>query len=790
MDSSVQAIAGPPGHQDRSATAMLVAAVVLLLGGAAAQFMGRGAIGDALWIAAIATGVLLGSYWVVAALRHGRLGVDVLAVMALLGTVAVGEYLAGAIITLMLATGRMIEARAGARAERELRTLLARAPRIAHRIDGGAESDVSVDEVLPGDVLRVRAGEVLPVDGTVLTDGVMLDESALTGEPLPVEHDAGSAVCSGCTNAGDSFELRARTSAASSTYAGVIALVRAAQEDTAPFVRLADRYALWFVGISIGIAGGAWLISGDAVRAVAVLVVATPCPLILAAPVAIVAGLSRSARVGVLIKGGGVLERLGRAEVLLLDKTGTLTEGHPSVVEIIAAEGCDEAEVLALAAAIERNSPHVLGAAVVAAARDRGIDLEEAREVEEVIAHGVQGRVGATVVRVGKASWILDPDDRSPWCARARRRTALDGALSMYVAVDGTPIGAILLEDRLRADAPRTIRAMRASGIRRVVMVTGDRADVAESVGAVLGVDAVFAERTPAGKLDVIAEEVRLGHTLMVGDGLNDAPALALADVGVAIGARGVTAASEVADVVLIVDRLDRLAEGLAIARRSLRLARQSVILGISLSFVAMGVAAAGYLPPVWGALLQEAIDMAVILNALRAVLAGPQQVRLDAEAEALVARFRSEHRVMRPELDHLRGVADEIGVVPDAQALRDVRVIQRFLATDLIPHEQAEDRALYPVIGRALGGTDPTGSMSRAHVEIAHLSSRLDRVLEDVDPLAPDVEELAEIRRLLYGLHAILRLHFAQEDEGMFSLSRDEGSSPPAHGSTGSGAA
>lgn len=779
MVRSVHESGGPEPAGDRSATAMLVVTLALAVGGASCRLLDRDAVGDGLWVAAIGVGLVFAILRIVESLRRGRAGVDVLAVLALIGTLLIGELLAGAVIAVMVATGRMIEERAGAHAAGELRALLSRSPRTAHRLERGGEVEVAIDDVRPGDVLRIRAGEVLPVDGEVRSSGVVLDESALTGEPLPVERECGASVCSGTTNAGDAFELRATSTAATSTYAGVIALVRAAQADTAPFVRLADRYAVWFVAVSLGLAGGAWLISGDAVRAVAVLVVATPCPLILAAPVAIVAGLSRAAHAGVLIKGGGVLERLGRAEVLLLDKTGTLTEGHPAVVELIAAEGQEELEVLRLAAAVERDSPHVLGAAVVAEARSRGLALPDAVAVEEVLAHGVQGRVDGHVVQVGRAAWILGPEDRSPWCRRAQRRTALDGALSMYVSVDGVPIGAILLEDRLRVDAPRTIRRMRASGIRRVVIVTGDRVDVASAVGAVLGVDAVFAERTPAGKLDVVAAEVRGGVTVMVGDGLNDAPALALGDVGVAIGARGVTAASEVADVVLVVDRLDRLAEGLSIARRSLRLARGSVILGIGLSGIAMVFAAVGLLAPVRGAILQELIDVIVILNALRALRPGPAQVRIGAEAEALVARFRSEHRSMGPDLDHLRTVADEIGVVPDVQALGDARRLQTFLRTEQLPHEEAEDAALYPLIGRALGGVDPTGAMSRTHVEIAHLAARLGQVLDETDPLAPDADDLAEIRRLLYGLHAILRLHMAQEDEGLFTWAEEDTAGP-----------
>ena len=618
----------------------------------------------------------------------------------------------------------------------------------------------------------IRPGEVLAVDGMVEADVAVLDESALTGEALPVEHAVADVVRSGTVNAGAAFDLRANTSADESTYAGVVRLVEQAQAGSAPFVRMADRFAGWFLLVSLVIAGAAWAVSGDPVRAVAVLVVATPCPLILAAPVAIVSGLSRAARAGVIIKGGAALEQLARGTVLLLDKTGTLTEGRPTVAEVISAGVISGDDLLRLAASLDQVSPHVLASAIVQAARARGMELDLPTDVDEVPAHGVRGRVGDRSVAVGKASWILSDGPPERWVRNVRRRADLDGALTMFVSIDDLPAGAIVLDDPLRSDAPRTIRALRRSGIDKVIMVTGDRSDVAESVGAVIGVDVVLAERTPEEKVDAVADAGRQGPTIMVGDGINDAPALAMADVGVAIGARGSTASSEAADVVLTVDRLDRLADGITIAVRTQHIARQSVIIGMGLSGVAMVVAALGYLPPVWGALLQEAIDVAVILNALRALSPGRHGDRhLDEEGSELARRFSAEHRELRPELDQLRVVADDLGARDPVDVLDEVRRVHRFLDEDLLPHEQAEDSALYPAVARALGGTDPTGAMSRGHVEIAHQVNRLGRLLDEISVDGPDEDDLIEMRRLLYGLHAILRLHFAQEDEGYLSL-------------------
>jgi soluble P-type ATPase len=415
---------------------------------------------------------------------------------------------------------------------------------------------------------------------------------------------------------------------------------------------------------------------------------------------------------------------------------------------------------------------------VVRAARRAGLDLTLPTQVEEVPGHGVRGVVGERRVAVGKAGWLL-PGALPRWARSVRRRAELDGALTTFVEIDGVVEAAIVFEDPIRPDAVRTIRNLRRDGIERIVMVTGDRADVAETVGSVIGVDLVLAERTPADKVDAVRTEERTARTIMVGDGVNDAPALAAAHVGVAIGARGSTASSEASDVVLTVDRLDRLGEAVLIARRTRRIARQSVVAGIGLSLVAMVVAAFGYLPPAWGALAQEVIDVAVIVNALRVLRTPRGQVRIGPEEEGLVGRFTDEHRTLRPDLDRLRQAADRLGVDPADDALAAVHAAHRFLVDELLPHEEAEDAELYPVFDRVLGGRDPTGTMSRAHTEIAHHVRRLGRLLDETDPAEPDPEDLMELRRVLYGLHAILVLHFAQEDEGYLSLVDDPPPSP-----------
>jgi len=439
------------------------------------------------------------------------------------------------------------------------------------------------------------------------------------------------------------------------------------------------------------------------------------------------------------------------------------------LAQVVAAPGADPDDVLRLAASLDQASPHVLAAAVVVAAHLRGLELETPSGVVETGGQGVTGRVGGRSVSVGKLGWIA-PHEHPEWLRRARRRSEVESAVLVLVAIDEDVAGALLLVDPLRHDAPRMVRALRAAGIERVVLVTGDRAEVAETVGHALDIDEVFAERLPDEKLAIVRGERRHGSTIYVGDGVNDAPALAAADVGVALGARGATASSEAADVVLLVDRIDRLADAMVIARRSRRIAWQSVTLGMGLSFVAMGAAAVGLLTAVIGALLQEVIDVLAILNALRAARTVDSPTVRGPDA-VLGRRLMAEHLSLKPSLERIRSTADELDDDDPAVGVVKVRALQGWLVGDLLPHELAEEEQLYPAVAEVLGGSDPTGAMSRAHIEISHLVRRLDIVLADLDEHDATAADLTELRRLLYGLHAVLLLHFAQEEEGLFPL-------------------
>ena len=733
----------------------------------------RSPAGHAVWAVTTVIGGVPVLVDVVRSIARREVGVDMIAIFAIGGCLWLHEYAAGAVLALMLASGQALEEYADQRARRELSSLLAQAPRQVHRYEDGALQTRGVDDVIVGDRLFVKTGEVIPVDGVLEGDAV-LDESALTGESRPVERPRGDLVRSGAVNAGPAFDLHATTIAADSTYAGIVRLVEAAEKEKAPAVRLADRYAAWFIPITLAIAAVAGFASGDPVRALTVLVVATPCPLILAVPIAIVAGISRSAKRGIIVKGGAALETLARSTVLLFDKTGTLTSGVPRVAEVEPMGSVAPDELLRLAASLDQVSPHVLATAIVRAARERRIELSFPIDVEERYGSGIVGVVDGRTVRLGQATYVADGAPLPNRARDIRRRTMLDGSSCVFVAVDDEVAGALVIDDPIRPDTPRVIRSLRRAGIRRVVMVTGDHPDVAESVGAALGVDRILSERDPAEKVEAVESERGEGVVMMVGDGLNDAPALAAADVGIAMGARGATASSEAADVVLAVDRLDRLVDAMTIAQRSRRIATQSVLLGMGLAFVFMGFGAFGFFTPAVGALFQEVIDVTSILNALRALGSGTRTPAGTATTD-VAERFRREHAEFAPEVQRIRDTADRLDMLEPAELRVELEAVRAFLCDRLPQHEEEEESAVYPVVASMLGGEDPMSSMERAHVEISHLIRVYRQLLEDLPPTGPDRDDLVDLRRVLYGLHAILRLHFAQEEEAYAWLSAGE---------------
>ncbi len=544
-------------------------------------------------------------------LLRGAFGLDVLAITAIVATIAVGDPWAGLVVVLMITGGEALEDYAAARARREVSALLARNPQHAHRIEpDGTVSDIPVEQVRPGDLLLVKTGETVPVDGTLEDEEGAFDESSLTGESLPVTRVAGDPLLSGSVSGQEAVRMRATAAAGDSQYQQIVALVQAASDSRAPMVRLADRYAVPFTAVAFAIAGIAWAVSGEAVRFAEVLVVATPCPLLIAAPVAFIGGMSRAARNGVIVKSGGTLEQLARVRSAAFDKTGTLTHGRPRVERVVPFGDDAPDEVLALAAAAEQFSSHVLADAIVSSAPG---PLPDVAEVTEEPGHGVVAQVSGRRVVVGKLAFVAEH------CSSFAPVPLEPGEMSVFVAVDGRPAAQILLRDEVRGNARDTLRELAALGVARTVMLTGDAEPTARFIAEDIGVDDVRAGLLPAQKVAAV-QALPDRPVMMVGDGVNDAPVLAAADVGVAMGAKGSTAASESADVVIMVDDLSKTPVAIDVARRTVRVAVQSIWVGIALSVVLMIIAAFGVIPAIVGATLQEVVDLISILNGLRAV--------------------------------------------------------------------------------------------------------------------------------------------------------------------------
>lgn len=589
-------------------------------------------------------------------LRQGHWGIDILAVTAIVSTVLVGEFIASMIIVLMMAGGTALEDYAAGRAKSELSALLARVPQTAHRerngggngahknagapnggangaasngvVENGAHEDVAATDVRVGDILLVKPGEVVPLDGVLLSDAGTFDESSLTGESLPVERTAGEGIMSGSVNGEAAVRMRVTAVMADSQYSRIVELVKEASESRAPMVRLADRYAIPFTAFAYALGAIAWIVSGSPTRFAEVLVVATPCPLLIAAPVAFLGGMSQAAKAGIIVKYAGVLEQLGKVRTAAFDKTGTLTYGRPSLVAIVTADSMGQDELLRLAGSAEQYSSHVLAASVMEAATSRDLRFETASEALEHATHGVRAVFDGREVVVGKPAFVAE------YAPGVVETELVSGQLAIYVGVGGVYVGALVMSDPLRAEARRTLAELTALGVTETVMLTGDALATAQHIAAEVGLTDVRAECLPPDKVEAV-KSLPLRPVMMVGDGVNDAPVLAVADVGIAMGARGSTAAGESADVVIILDDLSKAAHAVRIGQRTVRVAMQSIWIGIVLSVGLMVAAAAGFVPAIAGALSQELVDLATILNALRALSPGRHPAPPTGQADA-----------------------------------------------------------------------------------------------------------------------------------------------------------
>lgn len=597
-----------------------VAAAGLLCG--AVVWTAAPAMAGRVWLAVlVATGSVVVGHTVAGVFR-GQWASDIIATLAIVTAAVTDEPLPGLVVVLMQTGGEALERFAEGRASGAVRALEADRPEQAHRlvqdaVAGERVVDITAADVNVGDVLVVRPGELVPCDGIVTRDHAEVDTSRLTGEPLPVLVSPGDVVRSGSVNGARPFVMRSTARAAESQYAHVVELVRSAQATKAPFQRIADRYAVWFTPFTLVVAAMAALVSGKFDRVLAVLVVATPCPLILAPPVAMIGGINRAARRQIVVRTGATIEQLARVDVAVFDKTGTLTVGKPTVRDVNAIPPFTRATLLQRAGSVEQGSSHLLARTLVDAAVAEAIALSPARDVVESAGRGVVGRVDADIVAVGSRTFVsayLGADARD-----ALTRAPEEAGLLAYVAVNGGLAGTVAYADRVRTGVAEVLDDLRALGIRRMLLLTGDHAANAQAVAHAVGIADVRSHLMPEDKVTAVRELTNQGATvLMVGDGTNDAPALSAAAVGVALAGHGGGVTAEAADVVVLVDDLERLPESIRISQRTMAIARQSMWAGVALSAIAMGGASLGYIVPAVGAVLQEAIDVAVIVNALR----------------------------------------------------------------------------------------------------------------------------------------------------------------------------
>ena len=588
--------------------------VIGLLVGAISRFvLARPDIADILWLIVLVVGGAPTVLKTIRKMLKGNFAADVVAMLAIITAVIMHEYFAGVIIVIMQSGGEALENYSLKRASSTLEQLLARAPRIAHRKENEQITEIEASQVRVDDILMVRPGDLIPVDGTLLSPEADIDESALTGEPLTRSKQKGDGLLSGSVNGGNAFEMQAVKISAESTYAQIVQLVQDAQQDKPPLQRLADRYAVWFTPITLVMCGVGWLITGTPATILAVLVVATPCPLILAVPVAVLGGINRAASASIVVKSGTAIEQIGHVEAMIFDKTGTLTFGKPTIDQVVTLDGVSGDSLLHIAGSVEQLSSHTLGQALTAAAQAKQ-PLTLPTNFQESSGYGVEGDLDGQHIVLGSPRYLNDKT------GNAVPTATLQSELTTYIAIDNQLKGLVTFKDQLRPGVPELIQRLRTMGVKRTIMLTGDNEEHAQAIGKAAGIDQIEANLLPEDKVRLVKEIMQQYSVVaMVGDGINDAPALATATIGVAMGAHGTGISAEAADIVLLVDDVTKIADAVETGQRMLRIAKQSIYIGLGLSFAFMVIASFGLISPAIGALLQEATDVIVILNALRA---------------------------------------------------------------------------------------------------------------------------------------------------------------------------
>lgn len=549
----------------------------------------------------------------------GEFASDIVAMLAIITALIMKESFAGAVVVLMQSGGEALEAFGLSRATRSLKNLIDRAPRFALRKKGAGVEKIDVKEVEIGDILVVRPGDLIPVDGTIVQGEVEIDESSLTGEPLTKSKKEGDVVYSGTIDQNGAFEMRSDKTAQESQYQKIVELVQKAQLGKAPIQRLADQYAIFFTPLTLFMGVVAYWMTKDATNILSVLVVATPCPLILATPLAILCGINRSAQNGIIVKGGAPLEQIGRVKSVIFDKTGTITYGSPFVQKVVSLNEESIKEILFKAACIEQLSSHSIAKALVAKVSEPLILPQDFREFP---GRGVEAKIGADSYALGSEVFLKERCGTQ--CFEKNFDQIIEAqaeeTLLIYMAKNCVCIGAFFISDQIRPEAFSVIEKLHAIGGMDVLLLTGDHRKNAELIAKQAGILQVQAEVLPQDKVEAVQQIKHKHPVAMVGDGINDAPALASATVGIAMGSHGSAISAEAADIVLLEDDLNKVFDVVIISKRTLRIAKQSIFIGMGLSFTLMVVACFGKIEPAVGALLQEMIDFAVILNALRAV--------------------------------------------------------------------------------------------------------------------------------------------------------------------------
>ena len=547
-------------------------------------------------------------------IRTGSYGIDILAATAIVASVLLKQYWAAIVVVIMLTGGESLEDYADKRALSELSSLLSKAPTIAHLLKNNKQIDVKANQLKVGDKFIVKPGETVPTDGIVINGNSSFDESSLTGESVPAFKELNDSLLSGSINIESPVTVKATAIANDSQYQQIVRLVESAAASKAPFVRLADRYSIPFTLLAYLIAGSVWAISGQPIRFLEVIIVATPCPLLLAAPIALIPGMSRSSKYGIIVKTGSALEKLAEAKTIAFDKTGTLTSAQLTINKIQTYNGFEENDVLTYAASLEQFSNHVIAKVISEKAKKDKIKLSKVKAVEEITGRGLKANLKSKKLVVGRLRLLEEQGIELPVKVKSMKHTNT----VVFVGLDDQLVGYISLKDTIRNETKNTLRELKKQGIDNLLLITGDNEQVAKTVAKELGINSVVADALPGDKLKAI-EKIKERPVVFVGDGVNDAPVLTAADVGIALGARGSTAASESADMVIMLDDLGRVAAAYKIAKHTFKIARQSILYGIGLSFILMIVFASGMFPPIYGAVLQEVVDVVVIFNALRA---------------------------------------------------------------------------------------------------------------------------------------------------------------------------